>query len=117
MSKIAATKTYVDTLATPFEYNAGNSGTAITLNWANGEIQKVTMTGNCVFGTFLNPVVAKVYVLKLVQDGTGGRSYTWPGNVKWSGGSSPAASTLNKVDTISLYYDGTNYYGTFSLNY
>jgi len=100
----------------PHEYDAGNSSTAITINWTNGSAQKVTMTDNVTF-TLSNPVTGGTYVLKLVQDGTGGRTYTWPGTVSWSGGTSPTGSGASKTDIVNLYWDGTKYYGSFSLNY
>lgn len=58
-------------------YDAGNSGTAKTIDWNNGDQQKVTMTGNCIF-TFSNVKVGAAYTLWFVQDGTGGRSITLP---------------------------------------
>lgn len=100
----------------PCENNAGNSSTAITLDLSTCSAQKVTMTGNATF-TLSNPVTGGVYVLKLVQDATGSRTYTWPGTVKWSGGTGPTGSGASKTDLINLYWDGTNYYGSSSLNY
>jgi hypothetical protein len=98
------------------EHNAAACTTTKTISWADQSAQKVDMEGNCTF-TLTNPVAGGSYVLKLVQDGTGGRTYTWPSNVKWSGGTAPTASGANKLDLVNLYYDGTNYYGGYSLNY
>ncbi len=98
------------------EHNAASCTTTKTISWADQSAQKVDMEGNCTF-TLTNPVAGGSYVLKLVQDGTGGRTYTWPSNVKWSGGTAPSASGANKLDLVNLYYDGTNYYGGYSLNY
>lgn len=100
----------------PSESDAGNSSTAITISFANASAQKVTMTGNCTF-TFTNPVTGGTYYLRLVQDGTGSRTYTWPAAVKWSGGTAPTGSGANKIDLVTFYWDGTSYYGTSSLNY
>ena len=100
----------------PQEYNAGNSSTAITNNWDNGVTQKVTMTGNCTF-TFSNPITGAMYSLRLLQDDTGARTYTWPAAVKWPGGTTPTGSGANKTDMIFFYYDGTSYYGSYNLNY
>jgi hypothetical protein len=98
-------------------YNNGNSGTSITINWNNGNLQRVTMTGNCTF-TFTAPGgIAKV-VLQLVQDGTGGFSATWPGTVDWPGGTAPTlTSAASSVDFVTCLYDGTNYYCTHSLDF
>lgn len=103
-------------LRAAFEYNAGNSSTAITVNWANGVAQKVTMTGSATF-TFSNPVAGTAYILKLVQDGTGSRTATWPAAVVWPNATAPTLSGANKVDLINFYYDGTNYFGSFASNY
>ena len=74
------------------------------------------MTGNCTL-TLSNPVVGQVYVLKLVQDATGSRTMAWPAAVTWPAGTAPTLSGASKVDVITLYWDGTNYFGTFSVNY
>jgi hypothetical protein len=99
------------------EYNAGNSSTALTLNLRNGNAQKIVLTGNCTF-TFSNPSVGYPYVLRLVQDGTGSRTVTWPANVKWPGGTAPTlTTTASATDLVNIYYDGTNYYGSSALGY
>lgn len=98
------------------EYDAGNSSTAITVNWNQGEFQKVTMTGDATF-TLSNPVAGKRYQLRLIEDATGHRSPTWPAAIKWPAGSAPTLSAATKIDVITLFYDGTNYYGSSSLNY
>lgn len=101
----------------PFEVDASNSGTALTIDFTNGSSQKITMTGNCTL-TITNPQAGGSYVLRLVQDATGSRTMTWPAAVKWSGGTAPTLTiTAAKIDIINLYYDGTNYYGSYSLNY
>lgn len=100
----------------PAEYSAGNSSTALTVNFSNGSSQLVTMTDNCTF-TFSNGQSGGSYVLRLLQDATGGRTATWPVAVKWANGTAPILSAATKIDLINLYYDGTNWYGSFSLNY
>lgn len=107
---------YGNYVMNPQEYNNGNSGTAITINLGRASAQKVTMNNNCTF-TLSSPQVGGSYVLKLVQDATGSRTATWPGSVLWPGGVAPTLSGANKTDLINLYFDGTNYLGSFSLNY
>ena len=100
----------------PSEFDNGNSGTSLTVNLASGSAQRIKATGNCSI-TITNPVTGGSYVLKIVNDGTV-RTFTWPGTVLWSGGSAPTfTGTNNKVDLINLYWDGSSYYGSFSLNY
>ena len=104
------------------QFNAGNSGTALTIDWNSGNNQRVTLTGNCTF-TLSNPKAGGVYTLELVQDGTGSRTVTWPAAVLWPGGTTPTlTTTINRADMFTLYYDavpGTpKYLGqTFGLNY
>jgi hypothetical protein len=96
-------------------FDNGNVG-SITKNidWNNGNRQKVTLTGSPTF-TFGNPISGATYTLELVQDGTGSRTVTWP-SIKWVGGISPLLSTAaNSIDIISLFYDGLNFFGTYSL--
>ena len=101
----------------PVRYDAGNSSTALTVNFNNGGAQFITLTGNCTF-TFSNPVEGGRYILELKQDGTGSRTVTWPSTVKWSGGVAPTlTTTAGRTDIITLYYNGTNYAGASTLNY
>jgi hypothetical protein len=98
-------------------YDAGDSSTALTLSFANGNCQKVRLTGNCTF-TFTNPIAGGRYLLELLQDATGSRTVTWPATVKWSGGSAPTlTNTAGQSDIITLYYNGTNYAASSVLNF
>jgi len=99
-----------DTFTYQSMYSNGNSGTSITLNWNNGNLQKITMTGNCTF-TFTAPAAPSRLALELVQNGTGGYTATWPAAVKWSGGAAPTltSTATTGTDLVSCLYDGTNY--------
>lgn len=97
------------------EVDNGNSSTADTIDWTAGNKQKITLTGNCTF-TFTDPSGPCNLILKLIQDGTGSRTVTWPATVKWPEGTAPTLSTAaSSVDIVSFYWDGTNYYGQASL--
>lgn len=99
------------------ETDNGNSGTSDTIDWGASNKQKSTLTGNCTF-VFTAPTGPCSLILKLVQDGTGSRTVTWPANVKWPAGTAPTlTTTAGRVDIITFYYDGTNYYGNSSLNF
>lgn len=100
----------------PSEYDNGNSGATLTINFRNGGAQRIKFTANCTL-TFSNPEIGRAYVLKCVNDGTA-RTITWPGTVLWPSGTAPTLTgTNNKVDLINLYWDGTSYYGSSALNY
>jgi hypothetical protein len=97
--------------------DAGNTSTALTIDWSTNPVQKATLTGTCTF-TFSNPTSGGVYVLRLTQ-GSGPYTVTWPGTVHWSGGTAPTLTATNaKVDIFTFVYDGTTYFGvTSGLNY
>lgn len=106
-----------ETISFDAETDNGNSGAADTVDWRLGNKQKSTLTDNCTF-TFTAPAGPCNLILKLIQDGTGSRTVTWPATVKWSGGTAPTlTTTASRVDIISLYYDGTNYFGSSVLNF
>lgn len=99
------------------ELDNGNSSTADTIDWGVGNKQKSTLTDNCTF-TFTAPAGPCNLVFKLIQDGTGSRTVTWPDTVKWPAGTAPTLTTsASTTDIICFYYDGTNYYAVSSLNF
>ena len=63
------------------ETAVANTSTAYTIDLANGSVQYLTLTGNCTY-TFPTPVAGKSFTLIQKQDGTGGRTVTWPASVK-----------------------------------
>lgn len=94
------------------EVVTANTGTAYTIDLANGSVQILTLTGNCTF-TFPTATAGKSFTLLLRQDGTGGRTVTWPAAVKWPGGTAPTiTSTASRQDKYIFTADGTNWYGS-----
>ena len=96
-------------------FDAGNSGAALTLDLANGNVQKVTLTANCTV-TLTSPAAGAMRTLTLLvfQDATGTRTITWPGSVKWGNAGAPVlTTTASKMDMISLFTvdGGANWYG------
>lgn len=89
-----------------------------TIDWKLGNKFKFTFGAQNDTFTFTAPSNPCNILLMLVQDGTGSRTATWPGTVKWPGGSAPTLTTgANSIDIIAFYYDGTNYYGVESLDF
>jgi hypothetical protein len=106
----------ITTAAFASENNVGNSGTGINVNWTTAQQQLVTLTGNCTF-TFTNPPGVGTYLLRLVQGAGGPYTAAWPA-VKWVGSAPPVITpTVGAIDIISLYWNGTNYYATYSQNF
>lgn len=94
------------------EVVTANTGTSYTINLANGSVQVLTLTGNCTF-TFPTATAGRSFFLLLKQDGTGGRTVTWPSAVKWPGGTAPTiTSTASRLDKYVFTADGTNWYGS-----
>jgi hypothetical protein len=89
----------------------GNSGTTQTLVLTSGTVQTVTMTGNC---TFTMPATTNgtSFIVRLIQDATGGRTATFTG-VKWPGGTVPTITTTAStgVDIISFVCIASVWYG------
>lgn len=91
------------------EYDNGNSGASKTIDWGNGNFQKLTLDQNTTL-SFTAPGAVGRFQLAV----SGGASYTitWP-TITWltSGGTAP---TLAGNDVITIVYDGTNYIGSHS---
>ncbi len=92
---------------------SANTSTAYTIDLANGTLQILTLTGNCTY-TFPTPVAGKSFTLVQKQDGTGGRTVTWPASVQWPGGTAPTlTSTASKADKfIFTAIDGSSWLGS-----
>lgn len=92
-----------------------NTGTAYTIDLANGTVQILTLTGNCTF-TFPTVTAGRGFTLILKQDATGSRTVTWPSvtnPVKWPSGIAPSiTSTASKADKYVFVADGTNWIGS-----
>jgi len=95
------------------EVFTGNSSTAITLDLANGTVQIITLTGNCVY-TFPTPVAGKSFTLIHLQDATGSRTVTWPSTVDWPSATAPTlTSTALKADKfVFTAISGTSWLGS-----
>lgn len=88
-----------------------NTGTAYTIDLDNGSVQLLTLTGNCTY-TFPTATAGRSFLLVQTQDGTGGRTVTWPAAVKWPASVAPIlTSTASKADVFAFTADGTYWYG------
>lgn len=99
-------------------FDAGNSGTAKTLDWNNGNNQLVTLTNNVTF-TLSNPKDGGQYMI-IIDSGMGAFTATWPGSVLWPSGVAPVITiAAGKRDVVKFDYDLTagKYYGSYQQNY
>lgn len=97
-------------------FDALNSGSAKTIDLANGNVQKLTLTANCTI-TLTSPATGayRSLLLYVFQDATGSRTITWPASVKWGTAGAPTlTTTASKMDKILLdtVDGGTTWYGT-----
>lgn len=94
-------------------------GTTQTADWDNGNNQLVDLgsaSGDVTF-TLSNPQAGGKYVLIITQGATA-RDIIWPASVKWPQSQKPILSTVSgSVDKVELYYNGTNYFGDWELDY
>lgn len=94
------------------------SGATPSISLANGNVQMVTLTANATLtlSGSTNGVACSLS-LYLKQDGTGGRTITWPAAVKWPNGVAPSLSSgANKIDLVVLETldGGTTWFGALA---
>jgi hypothetical protein len=83
------------------------------VDWSAASIYEYLLTTDITL-TFSGLVAGRSLTLLLIQDGTGGRSVTFPGSVTWLGGTpifNTAANTINVV-TLFVREDGTSVLGS-----
>lgn len=90
------------------EYNAGNSGSAITINWSNGAAQVVTLTANCTITINAFPGPGR-YQLRIKQDGNNGYTAAFAGSAysssRWiNRASAPPMKTTNLGEMIVTFF-------------
>jgi hypothetical protein len=114
------------------------NGNTYTYNFSSGSTLNIDLsTGNYIAINFnwIGPVTINLlnsngpasYVFKLIN-GPFNPTINWPSNFRWSnGGSAPTwnnlaspgqlAFTINRTDIINIFFDGTYYYCSLSINY
>lgn len=99
-----------------------------TVTWALGSafIANATLTFTTHGGSrtlnITNPINGGSYVLKVIQDGTGGEGLTLGTGCTWkvSGGGAGAITpsvTASAQDVLAFTFDGTNCYANFNKNF
>ncbi|HEY5201654.1 MAG TPA: hypothetical protein VIJ31_12190 [Acidothermaceae bacterium] len=109
--EVVALETYLRT--TPVNTNTSSGTTETMPDVGSLPMTALTLTANCVL-TFPT-AVSGGFVLQLIQDGTGGRTVTWPASsiLQWAGGTKPTLSAAaGAVDIFSFVcFGGTHWYG------
>jgi len=85
-------------------YDAGNSGTAITIDPANGKYQKVTLTANTTITLAAVPAPTREaeIILQLVQDATGGRTVVFANITNIITGTTFAPTIASSANAITM---------------
>lgn len=83
---------------------------AVTVDTSERAVHQLTLTGNVTF-TFSNWPTSGLrgaIVLRVIQDGTGSRTITWPAAVDWPGGiaQAPASAAGSITDYVLQSVDG-----------
>jgi hypothetical protein len=97
----------------------GTVGATHTFDLANGTVQTATLT-SATAATFTMPTATagKSFVFFVKQPASGSTTTATFTGVKWSGGTAPTiTATLGRLDVISFFADGTNWYGSFIQNF
>lgn len=91
---------------------AATDGATVTFDLSAGNIQRVTLGGNRTLA-LSNVSVGQVFVLELIQDGTGSRTVTWFSTIKWPDNTAPTlTTTASKTDVfIFICTSSGNYEG------
>lgn len=91
-------------------YTGGSTTGTITPDVANGNVQKISLTGNITFNAFANAETGQSMTLIIDTNGTG---RTLTSTMLFSGGNK-TLSTTDTVDIMTVFYDGTTYYASLA---
>lgn len=98
--------------AREWSINADTANTAIDLSQSN--VYNISLSANTTV-SFLNPT--STHYIFVIEQTVGSNTITWP-DIKWKSGVPPTLSTtIGSKDTISIIYDGEEYYGFSTADY
>lgn len=91
-------------------------GATVTFDMSDktkGNIRDVTLGGNRTLA-LSNVTVGQVFILRIKQDGTGGRTVTWFSGISWPYATVPTlTTTANKTDIFGFICTGAGAYQGF----
>lgn len=92
-------------------YSPGVAGTA-TLDLSLGDIHHITMPAGNITIALSNAKAGQIFMVRILQDGTGSRTVTWFATIKWAaGGTAPVlTTTASKADTFLFECTGAGTY-------
>jgi hypothetical protein len=92
-----------------YTYTQGNVSGTFSPNAWTGPVQKITATGNITLNPPTGMSTGSSIVLIIRQDGTGSRRLTANSSYKFSANFRTLSTAANSIDTLSIFYDGTDY--------
>lgn len=94
------------------DWSTAVDGATVTFDLDVYKKHRVTLGGNRTLA-LSNVSNGDVFIISLIQDGSGNRTVTWFSGIQWSNGVAPTLSTgANKADVFGFIQIGTNaYYG------
>lgn len=100
----------------PDESYSTTSGATAAIDYAVARTWGISLTANCTV-TLTGAIASSACSLTLIftQDGTGGRTVTWPGGITWKAGSPPTiGASAGQITVISLLSvdGGTSWLGS-----
>jgi len=100
------------------ETNLGNVGSSETIDFSTNSAFKLVLNSSTCEITFANPTGGCSYVLHFLASG-GTRTITWTDSITWLNPSAASPADLGDANTllVNIYYDGTNYFGSFAGDY
>jgi len=119
-----ADDTHLSRLGTVERYNEKinslTSSSTITVDADLAPVHKVTLGVNTQFG-IANLSTGQTVTIIIVQDATGSRTASFTSDtstaVKFAGGTSTLSTAANSIDIVTIFNDGTNFYGNIAKAY
>lgn len=101
------------------QYYSAQTTCTTTLEWNDGNAQRITLANGGQTFTFANGQAGGRYLIKLKQPAAGAAgTVTWPASVLWPSATPPTLTATNgQTDIVTFYFDGTNFFGGYTLNY
>jgi len=120
VDNIEVTRTNADRMT--FKYkevvvNKGNVNGSVNFNRNDGAIQIITVTGATTINLPQNMVAGQSMTIIVKQNSVGTHKITPANGYKFAQGFKFFSGTSNAIDMMNIFYDGTIYYVTLTVNY
>ena len=89
---------------------SNTDGATITFDLSENSVHTVTLGGNRILA-LAGATTGQVFIINLLQDGSGSKTVTWFSGIKWPDGVAPTLSTgANKYDSFGFICIGSGSY-------